>query len=330
MSNVVYKISHLQPMKKEALSNILRGIDSSVTDSTINSFTKQEIVQAILDAQTDRAIATTPVEEESTPEISYIEESIPSEDFEQDIPDEMIIQDDENETSSAPSVNDPEWTDWVLSFLNDNEKQQDHPTVDGLRRIFEIIVGEIIETRIDIVSAPTISNNRAVAECTITYFPHGRFFGSSIQDLGQAKIISDAADCYWGNTKKPYCDHTTATAASMSEGRCLRKAMRIKVLTNEEALSPEGVEAESVQSELHANDPASDNQKNAIIRIASRVNIDVEKLVRSTHGIEADTLDRISSQEAHILIRLLNDYQKKPEEGGIAIPSHLFAGTNNE
>ena len=50
--------------------------------------------------------------------------------------------------SNAPPMSSPEWSDYVLSQFEHDEIMDGNPTVDGLRRITELVLGPIIETKI--------------------------------------------------------------------------------------------------------------------------------------------------------------------------------------
>ena len=60
------------------------------------------------------------------------------------------------EEKIIPTIHDIEWTDYVLSFLTDDEKIMGNPTTDGLRRIFEKVMDcQIIESESKVVQCPS-------------------------------------------------------------------------------------------------------------------------------------------------------------------------------
>ena len=59
--------------------------------------------------------------------------------------------------SDKPSFNSPEWNDYVLSLFTNEELVDGNPTVDGLRRVTELVLGKINKTHVDIVQCPTMS-----------------------------------------------------------------------------------------------------------------------------------------------------------------------------
>lgn len=133
----------------------------------------------------------------------------------------------------TPSMQSPEWNDYVLSLLADDEYSEKdgkkYPTTDGLRRVTEFLLGEInIETTL--VQAPSEVNGMVAAcECGITL----------LTEVGMLlKGVKEVADAHYKNTDFPYSKHLSAVAATRAEGRALRKLLRLrKIITAEEANS---------------------------------------------------------------------------------------------
>lgn len=131
--------------------------------------------------------------------------------------------------NEKPSFNSPEWNDYVLSLFTNEELVDGNPTVDGLRRVTELVLGKIVNTKVDIVQSPTMSNGYC---CVLKY---------------KIKIITEdeekntlsyeaAADCSASNCDARFAVFATAVAETRAEGRVLRKALRLrKVIAAEEA-----------------------------------------------------------------------------------------------
>ena len=64
----------------------------------------------------------------------------------------------EDKQERPPCITDVEWTDYALSFLDDSEKAEGNPTVNGLRRITELLVGEIVSSTTEVLQVPHIEN----------------------------------------------------------------------------------------------------------------------------------------------------------------------------
>lgn len=225
---------------------------------------------------------------------------------------------EKKEVAAVPQRGDSGWTNHVLSLLDKTEKIQGQPTVDGLRRIFDDLVGPIMETEVIVVQSPSPENER---RAVVTYVLKFLDLHDNLQ-----KTISDAADCYYGNTPDPYKNHAVATATSMAEGRCLRKAMRIKVITSEEAVVPDKTQIELAENALGANEV----QKDAMRRLSSSLGFTVDKLIRHylsdkmpQDGI--NLIDLLSYKESQTLMQHLNDMRRGVENGGKIIPPELIS-----
>ena len=175
-----------------------------------------------------------------------------------------------------PLPNSPEGHDYVMTkFVEDELNQGKYPTVDGLRRVAELLLGEIVESTVHTLQVPNKENYcRATVQHTVIFETYE----------GKRKVFSDVSDVFRYNTPAEFANHATATASSKAEGRALRKALRLrKIISAEEAMKSE-VDASEVQSLLQDWDSdaiASDSQIIALDRICSRANIDVLKYINS-------------------------------------------------
>jgi hypothetical protein len=137
------------------------------------------------------------------------------------------------------------WTDFVMSKLFKYEMVDGFPSTDGLRRVFQELMGDIISNCKQVIQPPHNENSsRATVKCTIQYRAYGVYDRSS---PGTLKTIEEVSDCYMGNSKKPFYYHASATAATMAEGRALRKAMGIKALVTEEMQKPEEIDQQAAE-----------------------------------------------------------------------------------
>lgn len=139
-----------------------------------------------------------------------------------------------------PSFNSPEWNDYVLSLFTNEELVDGNPTVDGLRRVTELVLGKIIFTNVDIVQSPTISNGYCcVLKYRITIKPFDENKNPSVIHIPEQTLSYEAAaDCSASNCDARFAVFATAVAETRAEGRVLRKALRLrKVIAAEEAVS---------------------------------------------------------------------------------------------
>lgn len=208
-----------------------------------------------------------------------------------------------NEIESV-SPNDPEWTDKVLSLLNDDEKINGNPTTDGLRRIFELALNCIVIQAIsEVVQSPDPNNEkRATVVHTLSYI---------LKDVDptesefKCRSVSGAADVYWGNCDKIYRNHPVAVAETRAEGRALRRALKLrKVVAAEEIV--ENIEDHPDQNSVSK---ITNNQINFIDVIAKRLNINVTALLKN-NNLESVNIYALSHEDAVKIIRLLSSYQQ--------------------
>lgn len=227
---------------------------------------------------------------------------------------------------SAPiNRSDPKWTEFVLSKLEKHELVNGRPTCDGLRRIFPIVLGDIISIESDVIQPPIASNfHRATVKVTIKYYPF-HIINNNIVYSQNLYICSDAADVFGGNTPEPFSNHPVATASTMAESRCLRKALRlVKVNSAEEmaAATSDGATSATMQEMNILINPISDIQIRVINNASEKLGIDVKKLLQSMQ-IEKNLSD-ISYNEAQSAIQLLSAYKVGPDNGGKIIPENIF------
>jgi hypothetical protein len=199
------------------------------------------------------------------------------------------IEDDEDDVEVQPETYSLDWTPWVLSQLADDEFFNGNPKVDGLRRIANKILGDIVESKTELQFSP--SGKMIAAVVTVTFNNNGSFHR-----------ISGAADAGDHSLDEKYKKYPAAMAETRAEGRALRKALRLKgVVASEEIAEP----PRSVNDK-----PISDSQKTIIGVIAERAKVDVEKMTKRQFGNRIGSINELSSEQASRLITELNEYQR--------------------
>lgn len=140
-----------------------------------------------------------------------------------------------DEEGEAPELMDeipdrlsPDWTGYVLSHMEDDEKDgEGRPRVTGLRRVTELLVGEITHSEpVDIWEANIANGFRSTVAYRVSL---------TTKD-GTYKSFGGVADCYLGNCSNPdIAKHAAAVAETRAEARALKKLLGLNVLTAEEA-----------------------------------------------------------------------------------------------
>jgi len=235
-----------------------------------------------------------------------------------------VVQAETAETEIVPTMNDPEWTTYVLSQLDEKtELVEKRPKAAGLRRIFTPLTGWIVRKSYPtVIQAPEPNNER---RATVMF--------TLVIDTPQGQMeYSDASDCYWANTTKPYNLHPVATAATMAEGRVLRKLMKLNCVTVEETLQPTEDEAEINEAITDASTPIEKPQEVAIEQICGKAGIDIRKMLMwHKMPVPENTSDKptskMSKRDAQQIIQIcLQGYQRGKANGGIDIPEEIKRG----
>lgn len=228
-----------------------------------------------------------------------------------------------------PRYYEPEWNDYVVSlFLPEEKDKNGYPKVDGLRRVTELLLGEVIE------SFPVQSScdgNVAAVNWRLTIawregldpyidinkpepFPH-RTFGAF-------------ADACPANCKPPYSSFMSSMADTRAEAKAYRRALRLRVLASEEAqLGEVGTFDEKVSDGSYpAESPITGTQEAQIkvICLKPNLNIDFEKLSKKEFGKE---LGKLTREQASSLIVTLNKYQSSVKEGSLEVPEEIKCTT---
>ena len=208
-----------------------------------------------------------------------------------------------NEVLNTPSINDLEWTDYVLGLLSDDEKISGNPTTDGLRRIFETALNcTVLDATSEVVQSPSRDNeNRATVTHTLHYYLNDE---SVIKEL-KNRSVSGAADVYWGNCDKVYRNHPVAVAETRAEGRALRRALKLRKVVAAEELAKD-IEDHPDHDTINK---ITNNQINFMDVLAKRLNINPIKLMENL-AIDNSNIYNISYDNAVKTVTTLSGYQQ--------------------
>jgi hypothetical protein len=208
-----------------------------------------------------------------------------------------------NEVLNTPSINDLEWTDYVLGLLSDDEKISGNPTTDGLRRIFETALNcTVLDATSEVVQCPSRDNeNRATVTHTLHYYLNDE---SVIKEL-KNRSVSGAADVYWGNCDKVYRNHPVAVAETRAEGRALRRALKLRKVVAAEELAKD-IEDHPDHDTINK---ITNNQINFMDVLAKRLNINPIKLMENL-AIDNSNIYNISYDNAVKTVTTLSGYQQ--------------------
>lgn len=202
------------------------------------------------------------------------------------------------EEQPVPTMIDPQWTDFVLERLTEEEKDPNgNPSVDGLRRLTEAMLGPIVYSVSHVVAAACEANgDRATVEHVIKIAWNRNF--DDIRTFGDAADVSDL------NTDPEYARHTAATAATKAESRALRKALRLRKVVAAEELTDVPVVDTATRNLI------IQSQKKGIDMMCRNLDIDVLKFVNSFGEDKYEHIGLVRYDVAKQMLEKLNGYQR--------------------
>lgn len=219
-----------------------------------------------------------------------------------------------------PKVTSPEWQEFVLSQFTSDEvldiNGNTYPTVSGLRRVAELLLGEIIFSGpINVFpSADGESTGRASVLYRVDISWHLNV--AEYMDIESGlpiRTFQSCAEAWDESIKDPrFKPFPLTIAETRAEGRALRKALFLKTLAAEEISGSEMPTKETVNAvmEYDENAPITSSQLGIIRAKCLQFKIDVDKFAP---GIESFT-----KQHGTELIKKINSFQqgveKVPEE----------------
>jgi len=209
---------------------------------------------------------------------------------------EVLENDDAKEVEEVVySPSDPEWSEYVLDQMHDSELKQGNPTVDGLRRVTERVYGEIVNSTSEIFNYDT---SRGV--CTVKHT-------LAIQKYSTDAIITvdGCVDVKFQNIPHPFNQHLVSTADTRAEGKALRRALKLRVVTAEE------VQQTSEDDVLAAQENITDQQILAINQMCKRLDINLVEGVKTVCP-NADSIRDSSNLQGRMLLSTLSEYQRSP------------------
>jgi len=214
----------------------------------------------------------------------------------------------EEEDDNRPSMFDEGWIDYVMSHFKSNELVDGNPICAGLRRVAELLLGDIVESGPEQVFPATDNNGpgRATVVFSVTF---------NWMNTGVIKIFKEVADVWHGNTDDLFCAHPVATASTRAEGRALRKALKLRCLAAEELakkdivdIVKQAVATAPTSGEYESDKRISSQQVQFIDNRCNQLDIDVAKFINigeNTYG----SINDITKDSAKKMIKVLNTYQ---------------------
>jgi len=210
---------------------------------------------------------------------------------------------DKQKESNIPDMLSPEWNDYVMKFFTDKELIDGNPLTAGLRRVAEMLIGEIISSKpIDVQRTET---NDPIGKTTVIYEVQ---FLVRNGDREYVKTYADVADVWAGNTDDLFAVHAPATAATKAEGRALRKALKIRAVAAEE-LCKKDVSEYLSQQVGQLDERIKPEQIKYLDMNCKKLDIDVIKFINS--GEKAyNSVYEVKRETAAKMIDMINKFKR--------------------
>lgn len=202
----------------------------------------------------------------------------------------------------VPTMRDYGWHDYVMKHFQPEELIDNRPTVDGLWRVSQILIGEIVSSKPKTIQAPRFDESGrlqpAVVEWTIKFYCND----------DKVKIFGDVADIHPQNCLEvKYLVHASSTAATKARARALRQALGLrKTIAAEEV-------ANIKEEEVEMRGTINDSQKSIINLLCKNTNINPSVFINSgskTYG----NINDIPFELAAKMIKELSRLQSTPSE----------------
>tara|TARA_R100001377_G_scaffold85319_1_gene71592 strand:+ start:2627 stop:3553 length:927 start_codon:yes stop_codon:yes gene_type:complete len=254
--------------------------------------------------------------------------------IEDDIFEDMVEENQEDVTvikeiagqieEEKPSMFSDEWIDYVMGHFKKNELIDGNPICAGLRRVAELLLGDIIESGPETVFPSTdgLSPGRATVVFKVVF---------NWMNSGENRIFKEVADVWHGNTDDLFCAHPAATASTRAEGRALRKALKLRCLAAEElakkdivSIVKDSIKKAPASGEYESNTKISSQQIQFIDNKCGQLDIDAFAFINMGNSSFAN-VGEVTRDSAKKMIKVLNTYQN---DGGI-IPENIKGHKTN-
>lgn len=253
---------------------------------------------------------------------------------------------EEKQEENVPVIGGDGWEEYVLSKLRPEEFDikgtSRHPKGPGLRRVAQLLLGDIVSSRPIQVFPPLESTGPGRA--TVVYeiqirWKHDVPNYVSLEKFEEPiRVFAEAADAWIGNTPDTFAVHPVATASSRAESRALKKALQLSILAAEEmnndkdASSIVEVAKSKIQKEVNLDDTRetgiAEQQVGVITSLCERNKVDLKKLIEKelpnvvVMSNMDDVFKQLTRQDGAFLLKKLNQYQTKTKTS-LEIPEEV-------
>jgi hypothetical protein len=225
----------------------------------------------------------------------------------------VVIEENlQKKETNRPSMFSDEWNEYVMAHFHTNELIDGNPICAGLRRVAELLLGDIVESGPEQVFPATdgLAPDRATVVFKVVF---------DWMNTGQQRVFKEVADVWHGNTDDLFCAHPVATASTRAEGRALRKALKLRCLAAEELakkdivnIVQESVKQVPTSGDYQLNAGISSQQIAFVDQKCNQLDIDVMAFINMGNGKYND-ISNVTKDNAKKMIKVLNNYQNGEE-----------------
>lgn len=199
----------------------------------------------------------------------------------------------------------PNWDAFVMSQFDPSELADGFPKVAGLRRVAELLLGDIINS--SPIDVHPVALRDETYRSTVGYSITFNWWDDT------ERTYADVADCHSENQDPEFLIYSVASASTRAEGRALRKALKIKKCSFEE-IKPKSDRGEKSETKPRTvsdkPDPISDSQIRFLNKRCKDLDVNVVKLL-NMNGDKYDVIEDVMKTEAKEMIDFLADVSAK-------------------
>ena len=245
------------------------------------------------------------------------------------------IEEPDIETQSTPTYDSAEWNDYVMSLFDSDELiDGKYPNVNSLRRLTELLLGEIVfsgPVKVENTMDPEHTGKAVVIYRVDIAWKLGALYDGyvNVADGYPTKSFSSVASSWIGNTDDFYAVFPESIAETRAEGRALRRALRINVVCADEltkkdtaAYVAQQQQSKPTTGEWEEESQITDQQINTIELMCNRLGIDVTKFINSGTKNYKD-IQSVTRTAAAGMLKQLNRYQSTGNDA-LDIPQNLI------
>jgi hypothetical protein len=204
-----------------------------------------------------------------------------------------------------PTMEDPEWEDYILKQFMPEELDRGLPKANGLRRLVRKNIGPIISGKVHVCQVPTIDNeHRSTVEYELQILNI-----YNLQDGESPYVVtySEAADAYLANVKgQEFARFPVAMASTRAQTRALRFALNLSKVSSEECTDMP-LEASGFSKKITINQIESIDVK------CQQLDIDVLKFIAMGKK-KYKKMEDVSHEDAVSMFKLINLYQQQKKD----------------